>query len=302
MRYPAILIFALMLLCGHVVHAGEMSAEKMLSFADDLFERGDYYRAITEYERVIFFHPDHALANTARLQIAHAYLKGDRIDQAIERLKELSTDLANEETGRKASFMLGEAYYQKREYSRAADYFENFIETYPGDARVDAARIRIGWSYLRQGKWRQAGEEFGKLPPDSPLHAQAEGLVEGARNYPGIPVKSPGLAGGLSAVLPGAGQLYVNRPGDALVSFLLNGAFIWATVEAFQNDNDVTGGILLFFESGWYLGNIYNAMNGAQKYNRRNEQKYLDGLQEKYRVSYWYDKDGGGRVAFSLRF
>jgi tetratricopeptide (TPR) repeat protein len=302
MRYPAILFFAVMLLFGHAVLAGEMSAEKMLSFADSLFERGDYYRAITEYERVIFFYPDHELAKAARFQIARSYLKGDRLDQAIERLKALSMDLPNEAIGRKASFMLGEAYYQKREYSRAADYFESYIETYPGDERVDAARIRIGWSYLRQGKWQQAGEEFAKLPSDSPLHTQAEGLIEGAQDYPGIPTKSPTLAGGLSAVLPGAGQLYVNRPGDALVSFLLNGAFIWATVEAFQNDNDVTGGILLFFESGWYLGNIYNAVNGAHKYNRRNEQKFLDGLQEKYHVSYLYDGKGGNMVAFTVRF
>lgn len=302
MRHPAVLLFAVLLLCCQTAPAAELSAEKMLSFADSLFERGDYYRAITEYERVLFFYPDHGLAKTARLQIANAYLKGDRIDQAIERLKALSMDLPNEEVGRKASFMLGEAYYQKREYSRAVDFFESYIEAYPGDERIDAARIRIGWAYLRQGKWRQAGEEFGKLPADSPLHAEAKGLAEGAQGYPGIPTRSPALAGGLSAVLPGAGQLYVNRPGDALVSFLLNGAFIWATVEAFQNDNNVTGGILLFFESGWYLGNIYNAVNGANKFNRRNEQHYLDGLQDKYRVSFLYDRHGGSMMALTMKF
>jgi tetratricopeptide (TPR) repeat protein len=282
--------------------ANEMPAENMMSFADSLFGRGDYYRAITEYERVFFFYPDHPIAKTARFQIAHCYFKGDRLDQAIDRLRALSKELPNEEVGRKAYFMLGEAHYQKREYSRAADIFATYIETYPGDERVDAARIKIGWSYLRQGQWRQAADEFQKLPPDSPLHAQAEGLAEGSENYPGIPTKSPTLAGGLSAVIPGAGQLYINRPGDALVSFLLNGAFIWATVEAFQNDNNVTGGILLFFESGWYLGNIYNAVNGAHKYNRRSEKQFLDGLQEKYGVSYLFDGHGGSMVAFTMRF
>jgi len=302
MRPRVLLLLFLLFLCGPVAFAGDMSAEKMLSFGDSLFERGDYYRAITEYERVIFFYPGHELAKTARLQAAHAYLKGDRIDQAIERFNALSNDLPNEEVGKKAYFMLGEAYYQKREYSRAAGIFESYIEAYRGDERSDAARIRIGWSYLKQGKWRQAGDEFGKLPPDSPLHAEAAGLAEGAQAYPGIPTKSPTLAGGFSAVLPGAGQLYVNRPGDALVSFLLNGAFIWAAVEAFQNDNNVTGGILLFFESGWYLGNIYNAVSGAHKYNRRTEQQYLDGLQDKYRVSFLYDGHGGSMMAFTIRF
>lgn len=302
MRYPIVLLLFLMLLCGHAVSAGEMPAEKMMSFADSFFERGDHYRAITEYERVIFFHPGDPLALTARFQIAHAYLKGDRIDQAVERFRALNQEFPNDDIGRKAYFILGEAYYQKRDYGRASDVFTSYIETYPDDQQNDAARIKIGWSYLRQGQWRQAADEFRKLPPDSPLHTQAEGLAEGSEQYPGISTKSPALAGGLSAVLPGAGQLYVNRPGDALISFLLNGTFIWATVEAFRNDNKVTGGILLFFESGWYLGNIYNAMNGAHKYNRKTEQQFLEGLQDKYRVSYLYDGHGGSMVAFTMRF
>ena len=272
----------------------------MLSFADHLFQKGDYYRAITEYERVLFHYPGHQAAKTARFQIAEAYLRGERYDQAIERFREISRDLPDDETGRKAYFQLGEAWYQKREYGSAEDVFSSYIERYPADGRADAARIKLGWSLLRQGKWQEATNAFRKVPVSSPLHAQAEGLAAGAPDYPARPVKSPALAGGLSAVLPGAGQLYNGRPGDALVSFLLNGAFIWATVEAFRNDNNVTGGILLFFESGWYLGNIYNAVNGAHKYNRRSEQQFLDGLQDTYRVSYVYDGKGGNMLVFTM--
>jgi len=109
-----LLLLFLMLFCGRAVVAEEMPARKMISFADSLFEKGDYYRAITEYERVIFFHPGDPLALTARFQIAHAYLKGDRIDQAVERFRALNQEFPNDDIGRKAYFMLGEAYYQKR--------------------------------------------------------------------------------------------------------------------------------------------------------------------------------------------
>jgi tetratricopeptide (TPR) repeat protein len=300
-RQPIVILFLLVLLAGAAM-AADMPAETMLSFADHLFEQGDYYRAITEYERVIFFYPSHPLAQTARLQIALSYFKGDRLDQAIERFRAISMDLPNDAVGRKAYFLLGEAYYQKREYARAAEVFTSFYETYPTDPQADAARIRSGWAYLMQGDWRRASEEFRKLPPDSPLHAQAEGLAGETLSYPDIPKKSPTLAGGMSAILPGAGQLYVNRPGDALVSFLLNGAFIWATVEAFNNDNNVTGGILLFFEAGWYLGNIYNAVGGAHKYNRRSEQQFMDGLQSRYAVAFFRDNSGKNLVGLTIRF
>ena len=282
--------------------AQEMTPEKMLSFADHLFEQGDYYRAITEYERLIFFHPGHPLARTAKFQIALSYSRGDKFSQAIQRFRALSEEYPDNETGRKSLYLLGETYYQKKDYTQAIDVLERFLATYPDDARRDAARIRIGWAYLRQGNWQQASAEFQKLPVDSSLSAQAEGLATDAKAYPEIPKKSPALAAGLSAVLPGAGQLYVGRPADAAVSFLLNGFFIWATVEAFQHDNNVTGGILLFFESGWYLGNIYNAASSAHKDNRRAEQDFLDRLSNRYSLSYMRDGRGNSLLAITMRF
>ena len=297
-----ILILLALLLIGRSASAEEMTAERMFSFADHLSAAGDYYRAITEYERVLFFYPNHPLARNARLQIANCYLQGGRLDQAGERFRELTEGFPDDEVGRKALFLLGETDYQKREYSRAAEIFTLYIEHYPGAEQADAARIKTGWCFLRQGKWREAAEEFQKLPPDSPLHSRAEGLAESSQRYPDIPKKSPALAGGLSAVLPGAGQLYINRPADALISFLLNGTFIWATIEAFRNDNNVTGAILLFFEAGWYSGNIYNAVNGAHKFNRRSEQQFMDNLQARYSLSYFPDGKGKGMIGLTMRF
>jgi outer membrane protein assembly factor BamD (BamD/ComL family)/TM2 domain-containing membrane protein YozV len=302
MRQLFLLLLCGMLFCSHAAFAEEMPVEKMMSFADSLFERGDFYRAITEYDRVVFFYSKHALAKTARFQIALSYLKGEKLDQSITQFRAIANDYRNEELGRKAFFMVGEAYYQKGDYSRAADVFTTFIGSYPDDPRADAARLKIGWTHLREGNWQQATEEFKKVPVESSLRKQAQGLAEESKNYPGIPKKSPSLAGGLSAVLPGAGQLYIGRPGDATASFVLNGAFIWATVEAFNHRNNVTGGILLFFESGWYLGNIYNAVSGAHKYNRRAEEQFMDGLQKKYDVSFSCDGHGRSVAAFIMRF
>lgn len=291
-----------MLLCSHAVFAGELPAEKMMSFADHLFAEGDYYRAITEYERVIFFYPDQPQAKTARFQIAYSYFKGEKFNLAIEKFRVLAQDYPEEELGRRSLFLVGEAYYQKHDYAEAAETFTRFIDSYPGAPAVDEARMKLGWSYLRQGNWQEAAEEFQKVPAGSGLRPQAEELAAAARSYPDIPKKSPALAGGLSAVLPGAGQLYVGRLNDAAASFLLNGAFIWATAESFRHHNTATGGILLFFESGWYVGNIYNAVSSAHKYNRRSEQQLMDGHQDRYDVSFSFDGHGKSMMAIVLRF
>jgi hypothetical protein len=79
----------------------------------------------------------------------------------------------------------------------------------------------------------------------------------------------------MAAILPGLGHAYCERYRDGLVALLLNGLFIWAAVESFDEEHDVLGGILLFVEAGWYAGNIYSAVNCAHKHNRHVKNEFL---------------------------
>ena len=65
----------------------------------------------------------------------------------------------------------------------------------------------------------------------------------------------------------------------------MNAAFIWGMVESFKHENYVVGGILTFFELGWYSGNIYSAVSSAHKYNRNKKKEYLDNLEKEDRIS-----------------
>ena len=114
----------------------------------------------------------------------------------------------------------------------------------------------------------------------SPLYANAQELALKSLEGERLPYKSPSTAGVLAAVLPGSGHVYCDRYKDGVVAFLLNGLFIWATLEAFDNDQEVLGGILGFLELGWYSGNIYSAVNTAHKYNRSLKNDYLKNLPE----------------------
>ena len=69
------------------------------------------------------------------------------------------------------------------------------------------------------------------------------------------------------------------------MAFALNGAFIWGMVEAFDHKNYVVGGILTFFELGWYSGNIYSAVSSVHKYNRNKKKDYLDRLENESNFS-----------------
>ena len=128
------------------------------------------------------------------------------------------------------------------------------------------------------------------MDKSSTLYPKSDYLAQGLDRVQEIPQKSPATAGALAAILPGSGHLYCERYRDAVIAFLLNGAFIWGMVEAFEQKDYVVGGILTFFELGWYSGNIYSAVAGAHKYNRGKKQEYLDHL----------EKGGGFSLGISL--
>ncbi len=140
--------------------------------------------------------------------------------------------------------------------------------------------MQIALTYLKEEKWPEAAKEFRKINKDSKLYPKGEYFAQGLDRIQEVPQKSPGMAGVLAAVLPGAGHLYCERYRDAAIAFLLNGAFIWGIVESFEHDNYVVGGILTFFELGWYSGNIYSAVSSAHKYNQKRMQEYLNFLEK----------------------
>jgi len=108
-------------------------------------------------------------------------------------------------------------------------------------------------------------------------------LIELDKKLP-IKRKNPTTAGLLS-IIPGAGHLYCERKRDAFISFFLNGAMIYAAYEAFDHDLDVLGGIITFFELGFYSGNIYSAVSSTHKYNRDEKNKFLDYLKKNAKIS-----------------
>lgn len=255
--------------------------EEIFSFADYLYLKEDYYRAITEFERVIFFYPDHPHALKAKLKIALAYQKGKKWDLALDYFRKITEDYHDRKAGIEASYHIGETYCLKEDYPHAIGKFSSFIERYPEDDLTKKAQVMLGWCYLKNKSYERAIEEFGKVEAESPFYDTAAGLARDAGDFPTLPHKSPALAGILS-IIPGVGQIYTGRIQDGVITLVLNGFFIWGAYEAFDHGNNVAGGILLMFESGWYSGNIYGAISGAHKYNRNNMDLYFQSLEEKY--------------------
>ncbi len=257
----------------------------LLSFADSLAAEADHYRAITEYKRFLHYHPEDPRVAYAQLEIAQNLLAGQRweqADSALEKTWKLYPDSPEASAARR---LYADSAYARGAYEMARHrYRELKANQMPQDnPELD---YKIGLSELQLNEIDNARNSFARTP--SPLNRQLQLSID---DYQQLPQKSPRLAGALSAILPGAGQLYTERPRQTAVAFALNAAFIYAAVEAWNNENYAVSGIVSLFEIGWYGGNIYNAMNNAQKYNRRQKHEFLERFQRKFGISLGWQQD-----------
>ncbi len=265
-------------------------------------EKGEYARAVVEFERFIYFFPDASKAPMVRYLIGICYLKDGRYEEARGRFLEIIRSRPDTSLAGKALFMLGESYYHQGDQKKAEYYFRQVTEEYPNLELENLALYRLGWAKMREDRWRDASEVFMKVGRGSPLYGSSQELAVESLKGEALPYKDPTSAGVMAGIIPGLGHAYVSRYTDAVVAFLLNGLFIWAAVEAFNNNNTVLGGILTFFELGWYTGNIYSAVNVTHKYNRKVRDDFRNSLKDRFDLHLLSSRKGPIGLALTFSF
>lgn len=256
-----------------------LDPERQLQFAEHYFQEGEYYRAIGEYERFIYFFPEDKHVELARYRIGLAYLKGERYQEAIKAFKRLIDEYKTSAHSISSHLRISEAYVHLRDYDEALKYIENVINISPDQGIKDEAYYQCGWINLEKGLWEYAQTCFDKISATSRNKYRLEKLQKELDKKKLLKHKSPFIAGFL-AIVPGSGHLYCKRYRDALVSFLVNGALIFAAYEAFDNDLNALGGIISFVEVGFYSGNFYSAISSAHKFNRDEKVRFFRYLKD----------------------
>ncbi len=279
----------------------EERADLLWGFATHLYEKQNYYRALSEYQRFVFLFPTDSRVPRAELQIGRCYRGEGRKDKAFSYLIRLFNRRAEEPVGPEVLLEVIAIREEQERYPQAIYWAQQFIERYPDYGEIDSIYLRLAWLQIDSGGYEQAIITLERIQPGSAHYPKARSLRQTLQQRPDIRKKSPQVAGVLSAVLPGSGHLYAGRPGRAGASFLLNALFITGAVLAFKYDSPGLGGILTFFELGWYTGGIRSAAQTAREENQKKERRYRQELKEKYRLSLGLEprKD---RLAFFLRF
>ena len=277
---------------------GAQEAESVRAFGDHLFRQGDYYRAITEYERFVFLAPEHPDAAAVRLRIGEAYYFGEKWDAAARVFRQLDAADAGPDVRRVSALYLAALALRQKDVQRSIDLLEQYLGDYPDDVWRNDVICQLILLDLRSGRADAAERRLADANAGgaAPLPLGAADLEDWKR----LPRKSPLLAGSLSAVLPGAGQAYVGQWSDALLAFGLNAAFFWGTYEAFERDESVLGCFLLALDTTWYFGNVYNAANGARRVNQTRQKRFFENLDVRYGLTFPPARNGGPMPAIEV--
>jgi len=263
---------ALLGLLAGLPSAGRAAAQEPAAlnrrFADELFARGEWYRAATEYERVASYEPAAPDILELRFRVALCSHRAGRHAEAERAFAELAAATSSTELQDRCRLYIGAGRYQAGAFADAHVACTGALTLSPGSPHVDRLRYLDGLSLLHMGEWKASSAAFGSVPETSALITSAVSLNVlaglGAMRSP----DSPWVTGALSAVVPGLGQISCGYFWDGLSALLLTGASIAVAAEGFRRHSGrlETAGLVLC--AVWYPANILGGANAARRANR----------------------------------
>ncbi|MBI4040749.1 MAG: hypothetical protein HY390_02660 [Deltaproteobacteria bacterium] len=247
---------------------------ELLGFAQTLYQEQDYYRAISEFKRFLFLYPKDARAPAATFSIGYSYLKGEKWLAAQPYFEKLIHSYSSQKIGQEAKFSLGQLYFLSKQYEYALEEWAHHPFQYP-------ALYQRAWVFFLQHKQDAALEALDALKTSS-YQPIGQAFSNEIKKWKELPFKSPWLAGGLSAILPGAGQWYTGHYWDGISALAVNSAFAYGIYATIRHQYYVAFGILTLVGSGFYGGNIFSAIASAHKFNRNVQETHQANLIQKY--------------------
>jgi len=281
-----------------------------ISFAEYLVVQGDCWRAETEYKRISFLVADPDIKAWCALKIANCYFLKQDWKQAAKKFLLVAKGSQARKYRSLAYYMVSVSLFNAGDYEGCIKYSELAVKWrtdssilwtrsnrgIQGNANIEQydnwivksenCRFLEGLAFALK---RDLSESMGILSDlannskDPDTRSEALFLCEGFSQWNDIAYKSPSLAAGLSAILPGLGQIYVGRKYDGFRHFLFNSLLIYSVYSSFKSKNYVGGYLLLGIELPFYLGNVDGARRSAMYYNDKAIKEFVSGILEKTR-------------------
>ncbi len=249
-----------------------IAGENLLAFGDHFSKLGNYDAAITEYKRFLFFHPDDTRAAEAYLKIGLAYRSQGLWQEAILAMRNAVLYALSEEEKSECQLELAVTLIASQNYDLARFELIKVTIRMPSGPLYQRALFLQAIAYIYQFRWEEAREVLQNYTTDENL----DKLFDKAAN---LPRKSTKVAKVLSAILPGAGQVYAGNWWGGLNALMLNGVFGYVTVDSVLDRHyvDAVSWTYFIFQR-YYLGNLYRAEKTVNEFNENISRGAADNI------------------------
>lgn len=258
-----------------------------MGYAEHLYDKGDYDSGITEFQRFLFFHPDHKEAFYARYKIAMAYKALKEWPLAIAFFQRSLQGNNQANIRAKIRYQTIVSLILNRQLDSAKmELFRLIHQPNIANHVRQSGQLLYGLLLIFQNKWADSKEIFEALQKryekDSKLDSIFQNLTLEIEKIEEKPIlKSTKTAEWLSTFLPGAGQIYAGKIGAGLNALALNaltGYWLTHSIKAENIRDSIL--ILSLVTSRYYLGNRLHAKEAVirtnQEYQQRSMTKIVD--------------------------
>lgn len=269
-----LLVILLSLFCSSIAPA----EDTLLGLGDYFLSFGNYDAAITEYKRFLFFEPDDTCVGEVYYNMGLAYRAQGLWEEAIAAMRTAVHHATDRETESEYQIVLAVTLIANQNYDLAQLELIKVTMHAPSARLYRRALFLQAVAYLYQFRWKEASKALQNYTADERLDT----LFTLAINTPQKSVKNAKI---LSAILPGAGQVYAGNWLDGLNALVLNSAIGFLAVDSALDGHYVDATLwatTIFFR--YYHGNLYHAGKAVEAFNeevsRQAAEKILERLQE----------------------
>lgn len=243
-------------------------------YAYRLYQEEDYFSAVTEFKRLIFFDKKSEFGFDANKLIGESYKQGIRFDDAIKYFSIAKLHSQNESQKFDLTIKIIQTNILRNTTSRALQLLDS-LEAQKVPGRNREIFYWRGWALIFQDEWDKAAQQFILCDTAMFLAEYCEKVDE--QKY------SEDFAKFSSIILPGAGQFYTGDYLSGVMSFGWNLLSGYLSVNSFIEDRAFDGMMAtVFLWARFYRGNIQNAESFAVGKNLEIANNALKFLQTSY--------------------
>ena len=283
-RFSPVVLFSLF-----VLESGAGAAD--LSIADTLFHQKDYFQAVTEYKRFLFFHSgkNDSLAMQAWFQMGLCYRNSREWESARSAFDTVRMFSDSGGLGERVRFQSALVQLAQGSIGEAEFEFAGLAKFSPDSLVRSKALFFRGICQIKRYSWEEARNSFQMyaIQSQGAIPQRLDSLLREALRFRW---KSPETAKWLSTALPGLGQTYAGSPLEGLYSLTLNASSVWLLVYFLTQGQIVDGLLASILLERFYFGNREKASQLAAKFDEEFSHSMAGDLLEEVRTGFGREK------------